>query len=166
MLIKTYPLRHRLKSVANKSNKFLSEFRRNFLPSLATEFIPWRLTIFILVTFLLVWTACAQSPLTPEERAERIGKQLRCPVCRGVPIAESPSTLAVEMMTVVRAQVQAGKSDEEILKYFEERYGEWVLLEPKPEGMNLAIWLLPLLVFLGGGVFIVVAANKKKKEEK
>ncbi|MBI2982131.1 MAG: cytochrome c-type biogenesis protein CcmH, partial [Deltaproteobacteria bacterium] len=111
----------------------------------------------------------AQSPATPEERAEQIGKQLRCPVCRGVPIAESPSTLAIEMMTVVRAQVQEGKSDEEILKYFEERYGEWVLLEPKPEGMNLAIWFLPLLVFLGGGASIFIAANKRKnspKEEK
>ncbi|MBI4374728.1 MAG: cytochrome c-type biogenesis protein CcmH [Deltaproteobacteria bacterium] len=127
------------------------------------------MTIFALVTFIFVWTACAQSPATPEERAEQIGKQLRCPVCRGVPIAESPSTLAIEMMTVVRAQVQEGKSDEEILKYFEERYGEWVLLEPKPEGMNLAIWFLPLLVFLGGGASIFIAANKRKnspKEEK
>ncbi|MBI2082147.1 MAG: cytochrome c-type biogenesis protein CcmH [Deltaproteobacteria bacterium] len=122
--------------------------------------------ILILCTFLFVWAACAPSPLTPEERAEQIGKQLRCPVCRGVPIAESPSALAIEMMTIVREQVQAGKSDEEILKYFEERYGEWVLLKPKPVGMNLMVWILPILVFLGGGIFIFVAVSKKKATTK
>lgn len=111
---------------------------------------------------LTIFLSCGKPPTDPASRVERLGKQLRCPVCRGVPIADSPSTLAVQMMEILRQQVNEGKSDEEILKYFEERYGEWVLLEPKPEGMNLMIWILPALFLLGGTAFIVLRVRKKK----
>ena len=95
-------------------------------------------------------------------RIARLGHMIRCPVCRGVPIADSPSEIAGEMMQIVRQQVAAGKGDAEILKYFEDRYGEWALLEPKAEGMNLAIWILPGLVFVGGGVGIVLRLKKQR----
>lgn len=120
-----------------------------------------QILLFLCLIFIVIWS-CSKGPEDPETRADRLGSQLRCPVCRGVPISESPSTLAIEMMTLVRTQVQEGKSDEEILKYFETRYGEWVLLEPKPEGMNLMVWILPILVFLGGGAFIFVVAKRRK----
>ncbi len=98
----------------------------------------------------------------PELRAQQLGHQLRCPVCRGVPISDSPSELARQMMDIVRQQVASGKSDAEILKYFEERYGEWVLLEPKAEGMNLLVWILPGLVLLGGAAAIIIHLRKGK----
>ena len=107
-----------------------------------------------LYPILFLALACAPSPRVPAERALALGSQLRCPVCRGVPISESPSTLAQEMMGEVRGQIQAGRSDEEILKFFQERYGEWVLLKPRAEGMNLVVWIFPLLFLLLGGWFI------------
>lgn len=113
---------------------------------------------FILIPTLL---SCAKPPLDPESRAVRLGKQIRCPICRGVPIADSPSELASQMMTIVREQIQEGKTDGEILKYFEERYGEWALLAPKPEGMNLAIWILPIFIVMGGAAFIIVYSQRK-----
>ncbi len=103
---------------------------------------------------LLTIAACGSPSRDPGERALAVGSQLRCPVCRGVPISESPATLAQEMMGEVRGQIQAGRSDEEILKFFQERYGEWVLLKPKAEGMNLIVWIFPLLFLLLGGWFI------------
>ncbi len=116
----------------------------------------------IFLTGTLVLGACAKLSTDPEARAQRLGNQLRCPVCRGVPIAGSPSGLAREMMDVVRQQVAAGKSDEEILKYFEERYGEWVLLTPKAEGINLLVWILPGFVLLGGAAAIIIHLRKGK----
>ncbi len=115
--------------------------------------------LLLLVIALLI--GCGQTVLTPEQRADQIGKQLRCPVCRGVPIAESPAALAQEMMGIVREQVAQGKSDEEILKYFEERYGEWVLLEPKSEGLNWLLWVLPFLLLVGGGAVLLRVGRKK-----
>lgn len=80
-----------------------------------------------------------------EQQAYEIGKFLRCPVCQGMPIAESPATMAQDMMARVKQMLAEGKSREEILAYFEARYGEWALLEPKAEGFNLLVWLAPPL---------------------
>ncbi len=118
-----------------------------------------RFFIFFILTLALF--SCAKPPTEPGARTVHLGKQIRCPVCRGVSIADSPSELANQMMTIVREQVQEGKSDEEILKYFEERYGEWALLQPKPEGMNLAIWILPIFILAGGAMFIVIYSKRK-----
>ena len=117
-------------------------------------FLTWMALLFVL--------SCAgPSTESTEERIQRLGDQLRCPVCRGVPISESPATLANEMMDTLKEQAAQGKSDEEILNFFEERYGEWVLLEPKAQGMNLAVWILPAMVVLGGSIFILIWVKKK-----
>lgn len=92
--------------------------------------------------------------LEEDDRVARLGNALRCPVCRGVAIADSPAEMARRMMEEVRTQVAEGKSDEEILSFFEARYGEWSLLQPKATGENLIIWLLPLFFLACGGVYI------------
>jgi cytochrome c-type biogenesis protein CcmH len=109
--------------------------------------------------------SCAKPPDDPESRARRVGSQLRCPICRGVSIADSPSELAQQMMGVVRQQIAQGKGDDDILQYFEERYGQWILLKPKAQGINLVVWLLPPLVILGGGAVILVEAKKMKSRK-
>ncbi|MDO8526622.1 MAG: cytochrome c-type biogenesis protein CcmH [Deltaproteobacteria bacterium] len=90
-----------------------------------------------------------------DQRARQIADQLRCPVCRGIPVSDSPSELAQNMTKTVREKLEQGESEEQILNYFVDRYGEWILLEPKPKGMNLTIWVLPLLILLGGGLFLI-----------
>ncbi len=118
-----------------------------------------------LMLCLLVIAACGRGTIDPEARAQRLGSQLRCPVCRGVPIAASPSDLAQEMMGIVRQQIASGKSDEEILRYFEERYGEWALLSPKPEGANLLVWILPILFLVGGAGFIILHLKRRPPDK-
>lgn len=87
---------------------------------------------------------------TDDDAAHRVGLLLRCPVCQGMPISESPSDMAQAMMKVVREQLAAGKSQDEILAHFVDRYGEWVLLEPKREGLNLVLWGAPPAAILVG----------------
>jgi len=92
------------------------------------------------------------TPLDParEARVQALGKQLRCPMCQGLSIADSGSSAARAQMDKVRELVAAGQSDEQIRTYFVSRYGEWALLEPPAEGMNLLVWVLPgLLLVLG-----------------
>ena len=91
---------------------------------------------------------------TQADLAYQIGEELRCPVCQGMPIAESPATMAQDMMKQVRQLVAAGKSRNEVLSYFEARYGEWVLLRPKARGVNLLVWLLPPFGLLLG-LFVI-----------
>jgi cytochrome c-type biogenesis protein CcmH len=100
--------------------------------------------------------------LTPEQeaRAMHLGKQIRCAVCQGMSAADSPAEMAHAMMSRVRELVAQGKSDDEILDHFAARYGEWVLLEPKPKN-NFAVWMLPVLLLLGGVVLIAYMVRSR-----
>lgn len=95
-----------------------------------------------------------------EALTREVAAQLRCPVCQGNSIGDSPSELAQEMKGVVREQLASGKSPEEVKGYFVAKYGEWVLLEPKASGFNLVVYLLPLLGVLVGGFVIWRAVRK------
>lgn len=89
-----------------------------------------------------------------------VAAQLRCPVCQGVAIQDSPSELAQQMRMVVKEQLAAGKSPDEVKAYFVSKYGEWILLEPQAHGFNLVIYALPVLLVLGGAGFLVFVVNK------
>ena len=92
---------------------------------------------------------------TANSAVYKLGKMLRCPVCQGQPIAESPSDMAQAMMTRIRDMKSAGKKDDEIIKYFVDRYGEWVLLKPKASGFNLLVWILPPIILIIGLLLVI-----------
>ena len=108
---------------------------------------------FLVLTALLSGAALG---LTPEQQArvQHVGSNLRCPICTGVPITESPNDISREMLRGVREQVAAGKSDREIYAYFAARYGNFVLLDPPKEGSNLLLWGAPLLALGAGGAVL------------
>jgi cytochrome c-type biogenesis protein CcmH len=96
-----------------------------------------------------------------EARVMRLGKQLRCAVCQGVSIADSPASMARAQLDKVRELVAEGKSDEQINAYFIERYGEWVLLEPTKGGLNAVLWVGPLAL-LGVGLLVIVLQSRRR----
>jgi cytochrome c-type biogenesis protein CcmH len=102
-------------------------------------------------------------PLEPalEARVQKLGKELRCAVCQGLSIADSPSSMARAQLDMVRELVSQGKTDEQVVAYFVERYGEWVLLEPKREGFNWFVWLGPVVLVLGG-LFVILRQIKQE----
>jgi cytochrome c-type biogenesis protein CcmH/NrfF len=85
-----------------------------------------------------------------EARTSGVASGLRCPVCQGLSIQDSPSELSQQMRSLVRDQLAAGKTDEEVRAYFISKYGEWILLEPKASGFNTLVYALPILVVVGG----------------
>jgi cytochrome c-type biogenesis protein CcmH len=85
-----------------------------------------------------------------EDRAEAISNRLRCPVCQSESLQDSNSETAIEMRTIVREQVAAGKSDDEIIDFFTARYGDWVLADPPASGSTLWVWVLPFVALAGG----------------
>lgn len=95
-----------------------------------------------------------------EMRVQAIGKQLRCAVCQGVSIADSPASMARAQLDKVRELVAEGKSDQEIFDYFVERYGEWALMEPKKTGVTLGLWLAPILMLVLG-VLLIISSTKR-----
>jgi cytochrome c-type biogenesis protein CcmH len=81
-----------------------------------------------------------------ERQMLEIAKDLRCAVCQNQPISESNAPLAQDMRAIVREQIQAGKSREEIMQYFVDRYGNYVLMKPPVAGPGAMLWLFPLLL--------------------
>lgn len=104
-----------------------------------------------------------QDPLDAarEERVQRVGKQLRCAVCQGVSIADSPASMARAQLDKVRELVAQDKTDEEIFEYFVERYGEWALMEPKKSGVTLGLWVAPVLMLVIG-VLLILSSTRKQ----
>ena len=103
-------------------------------------------------------TSAADSTL--EARTSAVASQLRCPVCQGLSIQDSPSDLARSMRTLVRQQLAEGKSPQEVKTYFVSKYGEWILLAPSAHGFNLLAYAAPLIIILGGAAVIFVAVRR------
>jgi cytochrome c-type biogenesis protein CcmH len=95
-----------------------------------------------------------------DARAREIEAGLRCPVCQGESILDSPAELAQQMREVVRDQLRAGRTPEEIKAYFVDRYGEWILLEPAMTGLNIALYAFPVLLVIGGLALVVVVVRR------
>jgi cytochrome c-type biogenesis protein CcmH/NrfF len=95
-----------------------------------------------------------------DRQVKEVASQLRCVVCQGLSIQDSPSSLAQEMRALVREQLADGRSPDEVKAYFVERYGEWVLLRPPPRGLNLLVYVLPVVMILGGAAFVFVKARQ------
>lgn len=114
------------------------------------------LGIFMLMMFVVSSLGAA----TMEEQTRQIAAELRCPVCQGLSVADSPSGMANQMRDLIRERLEAGESPEAVKAYFVERYGEWILLAPKQEGFNLLVWVLPFLGLGGGAVGLLLVLRR------
>jgi cytochrome c-type biogenesis protein CcmH len=81
-------------------------------------------------------------------------------VCQGESIQDSPAALAQEMRAIVREQLAAGRTPDDVKAYFVDKYGEWILLRPKAQGWNMLVYVLPLVVLLIGAAVIVRATRR------
>lgn len=95
-----------------------------------------------------------------EAKVREVSAQLRCPVCQGLSLQDSPSELAQEMRDVVRDRLASGETPEQVKAYFVSKYGEWILLQPTASGFNLLVYVLPVLALLGGVALIVVMVRR------
>lgn len=100
--------------------------------------------VLALAALAVVVVGLLTQPAGQVDRALALEQRLRCPTCKSVSVADSPSETATAMRREVAAQVEAGRSDEEVLDYFRARYGDWVVLDPPARGTTLLVWLLPL----------------------
>jgi cytochrome c-type biogenesis protein CcmH len=105
-------------------------------------------------------------PLTEDQegRAQKLEGRLKCPVCRTQSVRESTSFMALEMRAKIRELIRQGRSDDEVLAFFADRYGDYILLEPRKEGFGLAAYLLPMLAVLSAGVFLALAARRRRAD--
>jgi len=91
-----------------------------------------------------------------QARYEKLTHQLRCLVCQNETIADSNATLAADLRKQLREMIAAGKSDQDILNYMTDRYGDFVLYKPPFEARTVLLWSAPVLLVLAG---VIAAFN-------
>lgn len=119
---------------------------------------------FILALALLASPAWAVQPdevlddPALETRARDLSAGLRCPVCRNESIDESNADISRDLRLLLRERLVAGDTDAQALQFLVDRYGEYILLNPKVEGANILLWLAApiMLIFAGGVAFVTV----------
>jgi cytochrome c-type biogenesis protein CcmH len=97
-----------------------------------------------------------------EARARAIGRELRCLVCQNESIFDSNAGLARDLRVLVRERMVEGDSDEEVIAYIAERYGDYVLLEPRVKPQTWLLWGAPV-IFLGLGAITLMAYSRRRK---
>ena len=98
-----------------------------------------------------------------EQRARELSVDIRCLVCQNQSIDDSDAQLARDLRVLVREQLLEGKTDQEILDFLVDRYGEFVLLRPRFGGHTVALWGFPFVVLLIGGIVAYRAFAKRPK---
>jgi cytochrome c-type biogenesis protein CcmH len=104
-------------------------------------------------------------PLTGPERdaaTEETAALLRCPICQGLSVADSPTAMAQNMRGQVREMLGEGYDREQILAFFERSYGEFVRLEPPLRGVNWLVWLGPAAGLAAGAVAVGWALRRSR----
>ena len=121
-----------------------------------------RLALAIGAVLVAVALAIAAAPRaeTPGDRVARLASELRCPVCQGLPVEDSPSDTAREMRALVEQRVAEGRTDDQIRAEFRQAYGEWIFLSPPlidPRGL---VWVLPLLAIVAGAALVATRIGR------
>ena len=118
----------------------------------------------IILLVILVLISFSKRSFSNDLKLEnKINKNLRCLICQGQSIYDSQSDFAESMKLVVKQKIEAGMSEEDIYSFFKIQYGEWILYDPQFNLKNFALWLLPILIFLAGGIIIIVKFGVLKK---
>jgi cytochrome c-type biogenesis protein CcmH len=96
-----------------------------------------------------------------DAQTQEVASLLRCPVCQGLSVADSPSTMAQNMKRQVRDLLSQGYDGPQVMAYFERSYGEFVRLQPPLRGINWLLWLAPAFALVGGG-FVFVRMTRRR----
>ena len=100
-----------------------------------------------------------------ETRARAISSELRCLVCQNQSIDDSHAPLARDLRVLVRQKLAAGESDDAILGFLVDRYGDFILLKPRFSSDTLLLWLSPFAVLLLGG-WAICRISRRQTQDK
>lgn len=101
-----------------------------------------------------------------EARARALDHQLRCVKCQSESIASSNAEWAQDARRAVRERIAAGDSDADVIAWFRERYGDFVMMNPSREGANVLLWLAgPAMLVLAGGIGMTFVRRRRALPE-
>ena len=120
----------------------------------------------VLKIFIILFLATGFSELKSNEVNDvlknKILKNIRCLICQGQSVYDSESEFASSIKLIVDRKINEGLKEKQIYQFLREKYGDWVIFDPQLNKNTYVLWLLPLLLFLFGGVIIYKKLNNQK----
>ena len=111
------------------------------------------LKIFIIISLFISFSHLKKKKKNDESR-NKILKNIRCLICQGQSVYDSESDFASSIKLIVNKKINEGLKEGQIYEFLREKYGDWIIYDPQLNKNTYILWLLPLLLFLLGGVII------------
>ena len=115
------------------------------------KIIKYFLLILIIFNFSLTKTFSNEN----RNLVDKISKNLRCLICQGQSVYDSQSDFALSMKILIQNKIDEGKNDEQIYDFLKSKYGEWIVYDPEINKNTVLLWVLPLILFVFGGILIL-----------
>lgn len=113
--------------------------------------------IFTLITFFFLLLILINNSVLADNKISKvdsISKNLRCLICQGQSVYDSQSEFAISVKDLIKKKIEEGNSDNDIYEYLKNKYGDWIMYEPELDKKTLLLWILPLILFVFGGLLI------------
>ena len=110
-----------------------------------------------ILIFIIIWLVSFFnfSYADNSEKVDQISKNLRCLICQGQSVYDSQSDFALSMKILIQNKINEGKNDEQIYDFLKSKYGEWIVYDPEINKNTVLLWVLPLILFIFGGILIL-----------
>ena len=119
------------------------------------------LKIFMII-FLFIGFSQLKSDEKKDELKNKILKNIRCLICQGQSVYDSESDFASSIKLIVDKKINEGSSEDHVYEFLREKYGDWIIYDPKLNKNTFVLWILPLLLFMVGGAIMFKKLNFKK----
>ena len=116
----------------------------------------------LIILFLVTSFSELKSNEVNDVLKNKILKNIRCLICQGQSVYDSESEFASSIKLIVDRKINEGLKEKQIYQFLREKYGDWVIFDPKLNKKTYVLWLLPLLLFLFGGAIIYKKINNNK----
>ena len=118
--------------------------------------------LFWIFFILFLYTAQVIVAGADESKLSNIYKNIRCLVCQGQSIEDSNSDFAVNLRMLIKDKIESGSDEEDVYKFLEEKYGDWILFKPSFELKNIFLWLFPYVAFILAGFYLFFLVKKNR----
>ena len=118
----------------------------------------------LVLLFLVVTNSLSEEISKNQDQVNLISKNLRCLICQGQSVFDSDSDFATSMKLFISQKIDEGYLEDEIYSLLIKKYGQWIVYDPGLSKNTFLLWLIPLLLFILGGVIISIKLFKFEKK--
>ncbi len=109
----------------------------------------------LIIAFVILFNLVTNLLADNSDQINKISKNLRCLICQGQSVYDSQSDFAISIKTLINKKINDGENENEIYEFLKSKYGGWIIYDPEINKNTFLLWLIPLILFVFGGLLII-----------